>query len=102
MTLNGLKQNVASIWIMKNIKEKNKIIINAYVNAKDKKLNDISARNIAITVFMYLETNTNKKEAIKYVDNLLNKTFAAKSNCDFEEKCKACLRDKKGCFQNFY
>lgn len=88
---------------MKNIKEKNKIIINAYVNAKDKNLSDISARNIAITVFMHLETNTNKKEAIKYVDNLINKTFVTNSNCNFKEenRCIYCLRDKKGCFKNF-
>ncbi len=99
--LSGLKQNVVSIWIMKNIKGKNKIIINAYISAKDKNMNEASARNIAINLLMFLETNINKKEAIKFIDSLINNSFSNKSNCDFKEKCMICLHDKKGCFKNF-
>mgnify|MGYP007063373894 CR=1 FL=1 len=86
---------------MKNIKSKDKIIINSYISAKDKNMDEAAARNIAINLLMFLEKNINKKEAIKYIDDLINNFFLKKSNCNFKEKCMSCSSYKKGCFENF-
>ena len=86
---------------MKNIKSKDKIIINAYTSAKDKNMDEASARNISINLLMFLKKNINKKEAIKYIDTLINNFFLNESNCDFKKKCMNCFQEKKGCFKNF-
>jgi hypothetical protein len=85
----------------KSIDKHYKVLIATYLSAKEKKIDEYSARRMVTSLLLHFENNFPKKRAIRVIDDLINKLNNNNSllNCEPSEKCKACFKNDTGCFQ---
>jgi len=85
----------------KSIDEHYKVLIATYLSAKEKKIDEYSARRMVTNLLLHFEKNLQKKIAIKYIDKLINNIEFNKltSACAPTEACKACFKKGTGCFK---
>lgn len=85
----------------KSIDKHYKVLRATYLSAKEKKIDEYSARRMVTNLLLHFENNFPKKRAIRVIDDLINKLNNNNSllNCEPSEKCKACFKNDTGCFQ---
>ncbi|MBT4109733.1 MAG: hypothetical protein HOE34_06315 [Pelagibacterales bacterium] len=85
----------------KSIDKHYKVLIATYLSAKEKKIDEYSARRMVTNLLLHFENNFQKKHAIRVIDDLINKLNNNNSllNCEPSKKCKACFKNDTGCFQ---
>lgn len=86
---------------IKSIEKHYKILIATYLSAKEKKLDEYSARKMVISLLLHFEKDLQKTIAIKQIDKLINNIEINRltTECVPTEQCKICFKKDMGCFQ---